>query len=125
MTPTNLCPYNLRYVLQQLKPVGLRATVGGLVWERTYRLNDKYICPKGNSGTSGCASYEQLYCPYWGCERWAIWLKGKVHTSDGTAALLQKGKQPSTALLVPVTIHISLFSSSMKQARKLGKSLIF
>jgi hypothetical protein len=64
--------------------------VGGLAWERTYRLNDKYICPKHDSGTSNCAYYEQLYCPYWGCERWATWLKGEVHTSHGTAALLQK-----------------------------------
>jgi hypothetical protein len=30
--------------------------------------------------------------------------KGVVHTSHGTAALLQKGKQPPTALLVPVTL---------------------
>jgi hypothetical protein len=41
----------------------------GLAWERTYRLNDKYICPKNDSGTSGCAYYKQLYCPYWGCKR--------------------------------------------------------
>jgi hypothetical protein len=64
---------------------------GWLAWERTYRLNDKYVCPEDDSGTSGCASYEQLYCPYWGCERWATWLKGEVYTSHRTAALLLKG----------------------------------
>jgi hypothetical protein len=36
------------------------ATVGGLAWERTYRLNDKYICLEDDSGTSGCVHYEQL-----------------------------------------------------------------
>jgi hypothetical protein len=37
-----------------------------LAWEKTYRLNDKYICPKDNSRTSGCVSYEQLYYPLLG-----------------------------------------------------------
>jgi hypothetical protein len=46
--------------------------------------------PKRQQRASRCASYEQLYCLYWGCERWATWLKGEVHTSHGTAALLQK-----------------------------------
>jgi hypothetical protein len=27
---------------------------GMLSWERTYRLNDKYVCPEDDSGTSGC-----------------------------------------------------------------------
>jgi hypothetical protein len=52
----------------------------------------KYICPKDDSKISGCAYYKQLYCPYWGCERWTTWLKEEVHTSHGTAALLQKGE---------------------------------
>jgi hypothetical protein len=34
----------------------------------------------------------KLYCPYWGCKRWATWLKREVHTSHGTASLLQKRK---------------------------------
>jgi hypothetical protein len=72
------------------KSTGFWGNCGGLAWERTYRLNDKYTCPKDDSGTSTCASYEQLYCPYWGCERWATRLKGEVHTSHGTAILLQK-----------------------------------
>jgi hypothetical protein len=84
---------------------------GGLTWERTYRLNYKYICPKDNSGTSGCVSYAQLYCSYWSCERWATWLKGEVHTLHGTVALLRKGKQPLAALLLPATLQISLFSA--------------
>jgi hypothetical protein len=67
---------------------------GGIAWERTCKLNNKYICPKDDSETSGCAYYEQLHCPYWGCERWATWLKGEVHTSHETAAPLEKGKQP-------------------------------
>jgi hypothetical protein len=37
----------------------------------------------------------------------------------------KKGKQPPTALLVPVTLYMSLFSASKKQAGKLGKSLAF
>jgi hypothetical protein len=83
--------------------------VGGLAWERTYRLNDKYICPKNNSGTSSCASYKQLYCPYWGYKRRATWLKREVHTSHGTAALLQKGKQPLTACN---PVNFTIFSLS-------------
>jgi hypothetical protein len=91
MTPTNLCPHTLMCVPQLLKTTGPWGNFGGLAWEGTYELNDKYICPEDDSGTSGCAYYEQLYCSYWGCERWATWLKGKVHTSHGTTALLQKG----------------------------------
>jgi hypothetical protein len=64
--------------------------LGGLAWERTYRLNNKYVCLEDDSWTSSCIYYEQLYCPYWGCERWAIWLEGEVHTSHETAILLQK-----------------------------------
>jgi hypothetical protein len=68
------------------------ATVGGLAWERTYRLNDKYVYPKDDSGVSGCVDYDQFYFPYWDYKRWASWLKGEVHE---TAALLQeKGSNP-------------------------------
>jgi hypothetical protein len=97
----------------------------GIAWERNFRLNNKYICPKDDSETYGCAYYEQLYCPYWGCERWATCLKEEIHTSHETAAPLEKGKQPLTALFVPVTLYISLLSTSMKQAGKMGKSLTF
>jgi hypothetical protein len=60
-----------------------------LAWERTYRLIDKYICPENDSGISGCVYYEQIYCPYWDCERWATWLKEEVQPSHVTPTLLQ------------------------------------
>jgi hypothetical protein len=50
-------------IAENTRPSG---NCGGLAWERTYRSNDKYIRPKDNSGTSGCASYEQLYYPLLG-----------------------------------------------------------
>jgi hypothetical protein len=37
---------------------------GNLAWERTYRLDDRYMCPETTSWASSCASYEELYCPY-------------------------------------------------------------
>jgi hypothetical protein len=77
---------------------------GGLSWERTYRLNDKCICPEEDSGTSSCVYYEQLYCSYWGCERWATWLKEEAIPNTELPLFYRKGKQPLTALLVPVTL---------------------
>jgi hypothetical protein len=63
------------------------------------QVKSQYIYPEHDNGTSGCASYEQFYCPYWGCERWATLLKEEVHTSHGTAALLQKRKTTPTCIL--------------------------
>jgi hypothetical protein len=95
-----------------------------LAWERIYRLNDKYICSKENSGISGCVSYEQLYCPYWGCERWATWVRGEVHPSLGTAAFSKRKATPDCTLGACNPVNFSI-STSMKQAGKLGKSLAF
>jgi hypothetical protein len=74
-------------IAENTRPCG---NCGRLAWERTCRLNNKYIYPEDDIGTSGCAHYEQLSCHYWGCERCATWLKGEIHTSDGTASLSEK-----------------------------------
>jgi hypothetical protein len=85
---------------------------GGVAWKRTCRLDDKCICPEGDSRTSGCAYYEQLYCPYWGCERWTTWLKGEVHTSHGTAAaVLQKREAtPNCTLGACNPVNFTIFN---------------
>jgi hypothetical protein len=89
-------------------------TLKNLAWEKIYRLNDKYICPNDDSGTSGCAYYEQLYCLYCGCEKWATWLKGEVHTSHRTAALLQKGEEtPDCTLSVCNPVNFIIFNLNL------------
>jgi hypothetical protein len=58
-----------------------------------------------------CVNYEQLYCFYWGYERWATWLKGEVHISHGTAALLQKGEAiPICTLGVWNPVNFTIFN---------------
>jgi hypothetical protein len=42
--------------------------------------------------------YQQLYCSYWGCERWETWLEGEVHTSHGTATLAKIKATPDCIL---------------------------
>jgi hypothetical protein len=95
--PVSICFYVCATIAKKHRALG---QLWGLDWERTLsfpdlvRLNDKYICPKDNSGTSGCASYEQLYYAYWGCERWKTWLKGEGHTSHGTVLFYKKENNP-------------------------------
>jgi hypothetical protein len=91
--------------------IRLWKTVGVLTQEKTYRLNDKYICPEDDSGTSGCAYCEQLYCPYWDCERWATWLKSEVYTSHGTADLSQKREAtPNCTLCSYSPVNFTIFN---------------
>jgi hypothetical protein len=56
------------------------------------------MCPETTSLVSVCASYEQLYCPYWGCVVWATWQR------KGATALLQKGEATSNCALALVTL---------------------
>jgi hypothetical protein len=67
-------------------------------WERANRLHDKYVSRDHQLGISLCASYEQLYCPYWGCVVWATWQR------KGATALLQKGEATSNCALALVTL---------------------
>jgi hypothetical protein len=68
--------------------------------------------------------YEQLYCPYWGCERWATWLKGEVHTSCENAALYKKGEATpdyTLGLCNPVNFTIFILSeTSWEVGKKFG-----
>jgi hypothetical protein len=67
---------------------------------------------------------EQLYCLYWHCERWATWLRGEVHTSHGTATLLQKREATSDCTLGtcnPVNFTIfNLNESGWEVGKKFG-----
>jgi hypothetical protein len=75
VTPTNLCLY------YDVCPEIAENTRLGHLWGaslgKDLRLNDKYICPKDNSGTCSCVYYKQLYCPCWVMKGGQLSLKGR------------------------------------------------
>jgi hypothetical protein len=57
------------------------------------------------SWASGCASYEKVYCPYWGYEKWTTW-PGKWDT-----ARLKKEVADPNCQRISVILLMSLSSN--------------
>jgi hypothetical protein len=75
----------------------------GQAWERTYRLDDKYICSEDDSGTSASVYYENSTALIWVMKGGQLGLKGRSIPHMELLVFYKKGKPPPTALLVPVT----------------------
>jgi hypothetical protein len=83
---------------------------GGASLGKDLRLNDKYICPKDNSGTYSCVYYKQLYCPCWVMKGGQLSLKGRSIPHIQLPLFYKKGSNPDCTLAACSPVNFTIFN---------------
>jgi hypothetical protein len=108
MTPTNLSLYYDVYP-EIAENTGLGHLLGASL-RKDLRLNDKYACPKDNSGTCSCVYYKQLYCPCWVIKGGQLSLKGRSIPHIQLPFFYKKGSNPDCTLAACSPVNFTIFN---------------